>query len=491
MPPWSLKAFVLFLSLSGSATALMLLRKWRSWHHVQSASTPACQSNRMSIPVMTAGKVEASQSGTATIFSSVINLYKMIVGAGVLALAAGVAAFSAAPVAVLPGLAVVFFLGSVSAYAFTLVARASNEVGAETYRDIWAKLIGERTAIIPALAVAFKTSIGGLSFSIILGDAFASIASLTGLPAIMCNSNTWIVALSTFVLLPLSLMRNLSSLAIGSLIGTIGTLYTAAFMLLRFADKSYSVGGKFFEVTAEGSRPFFAAHTASNPLINPSIFVLISMLATNYLCHYNAPKLYQELAPPADGSSKDKAFTKVALGGFGLAALVSGLMMAAGYLTFGGAAQGLILNSYAVSDPLAFVARLGICASVLFSYPLLFVGLRTSVLNLFKLDGSKNSVHIISTLLLLGSVNGLSLVIKDLGMVVAVGGAALGSAVVYTFPALFFIQAMRQKKKALEAQGQELPAGCLREMYGNYGLVALGILLSVIGVKVSLHSALH
>jgi len=314
---------------------------------------------------------------------------------------------------------------------------------------------------------------------------------LTGLPAIFCQSNTWIIGLSAFVLLPLSLMRNLSSLAIGSLIGTVGTLYTAAFMALRLADHSYSAGGKFYEVMAASSRPFFEAHTASHPLINPSIFVLISMLATNYLCHYNAPQLYQELAPPTDGSSKDKEFNKVALGGFGLAALVSALMMACGYLTFGGASQGLILNSYAISDPLAFVARLGIIASVLFSYPLLFVGLRTSVLNLLKLDGNNNSVHIISTLLLLCSVNGLSLVLKDLGLVVAVGGAALGSAVVYTFPALFFIQAMRQKKKALEAQGQQLPAGLAREMYGNYGLVALGITLSVIGVTVSLQSRLH
>ena len=43
-------------------------------------------------------------------------------------------------------------------------------------------------------------------------------------------------------------------------------------------------------------------------------------------------------------------------------------------------------NRYATSDPLAFLARLGICASIIFSYPLIFVGLREGVLELLGLQ---------------------------------------------------------------------------------------------------------
>ena len=66
----------------------------------------------------------------------------------------------------------------------------------------------------------------GLSYSIILGDSFSSIASLTGATGVLASSNFWIIALSAFVLLPLALLRDLSSLAIGSVVGTAGTLYT-------------------------------------------------------------------------------------------------------------------------------------------------------------------------------------------------------------------------------------------------------------------------
>jgi len=432
----------------------------------------------------------ASASSGSSVSTSVVNLAKNIVGSGVLALAAGIASFSSAPTAIVPALALLLFLGSVSGYSFSLIARVGDEVGASTYRDTWAKVFGEKLAIIPALTTVFKTYVGGLSYAIIVGDSFKSIASLAGAPAVLQSSNAWIILLSAFVLLPLSLMRDLSSLAVGSIIGTAGTLFTALFMLLRLADGSYAAGGKFHELIAPSARPAFAAASASRPLLNPSIFVLVSMLATAFLAHYNAPKYYKELETPPNGD-KQASFNLVCVGAFGLAAVLCGTIMAAGYLTFGGASQGLILNSYATTDPLAFIARLGICASIIFSYPLNFVGLRDGVLNMLGMSdqASKSSVHIISSLILLCAMNGLALFLKNLGLVVSVGGAALGSSLVYIFPALMFIQATRQKEAALAAKGESLPAARRNEMYANYGLVGLGVSLAIVGVKMSLAAA--
>ena len=163
--------------------------------------------------------------------------------------------------------------------------------------------------------------------------------------------------------------------------------------------------------------------------------------------------------------------------------------MAGGYLTFGGASQGLILNSYATSDPLAFLARLGICASVIFSYPLNFVGLREGVLGLLNLKqhAGKASVHTITTVVLMCLMNGLALKLKNLGLVVAFGGALLGSALVYIFPALMFIQATRQ----LIAQGKPVSDSRKKEMYANYGLAGLGGALGVVGCVMSLKNAAH
>merc|ERR1711871_966644 len=150
--------------------------------------------------------------------------------------------------------------------------------------------------------------------------------------------------------------------------------------------------------------------------MNANVFVLLSMLASAFLAHYNAPKFYAELAPAEAGKSKLPKFNAVVGGAFGLAAALMGSIMAGGFLTFGGASQGLILNSYATSDPLAFVARLGIGMSIIFSYPLNFLGLREGLFAMFnqKEAAKKPAVHIAVTLLLMGLMNGAALFMKDL-----------------------------------------------------------------------------
>ena len=195
-------------------------------------------------------------------------------------------------------------LGAISGYTFSSIARVGSAVGASTYRDTWAKLFPASTSIVPAATIMFMTVCAGLSYSIIIGDMFASIATLAGAPKLLCMPNTWLVGVSVAVLLPLSLLRDLSSLAVGSVIGTAGTLYTAVFMALRCFDRSYAAGGAFHAAMPAASQPLFYASTAAKPLFNPSLFVLVSMLATAFLAHYNAPKLYAELAPPKDGGSK-------------------------------------------------------------------------------------------------------------------------------------------------------------------------------------------
>ena len=59
--------------------------------------------------------------------------------------------------------------------------------------------------------------------------------------------------------------------------------------------------------------------------------------------------------------------------------VLSAVVMVSGFLTFGGAADGYILNNYATTDKLAQLARLAIGGSIVTTYPLLHQGLRDTV----------------------------------------------------------------------------------------------------------------
>ena len=111
--------------------------------------------------------------------------------------------------------------------------------------------------------------------------------------------------------------------------------------------------------------------------------------------------------------------------------------------------------------------------SIIFSYPLNFVGLRSGVLGMFGASGEKQGTHVALTLLLLCLMNGASLFLKDLGLVVGLGGAILGSALVYIFPALM---AIGEKSGAMEGKEKAL----------NYGLAGLGVFFAGLGAVMCL-----
>ena len=139
------------------------------------------------------------------------------------------------------------------------------------------------------------------------------------------------------------------------------------------------------------------------------------------------------------------------------------------------------------ADSLALMARLGISASIIFSFPLNFVGLREGALALIgkQKQAARRSWHAASTVLLLCVMNGLALVVKDLGALAAFSGALAGSAIIYIFPAAMFL-----KSAALQrAKGTDATSGAPRyqagEVVANWMMAGLGVLLAIVGGTVS------
>lgn len=273
------------------------------------------------------------------------------------------------------------------------------------------------------------------------------------------------MALSAMVLLPLCSLKNLSSLAPFSLLGLGGTLYTAVFMAIRYFDKSYQVGGKFFN-----SIPATPMFTHAGFKLNHLTFVLLSMLSTSYIAHYNAPKFYNELQKP-----NMSRFNTVVGGAFGSAVLFFIFIMVIGYLTFGGNTAGFVLNNYSSQDTMATLARFAIGLALLTGYPFTFSALREGILDIANAQGERrNTLFKPLTMSLLAGVTGLALVLKDVGFVVSLTGAMFGCMLMFVVPAVMNIQNMKRTK-----EGSQL------EIAANYGMIGTGLIMAVLGVYVS------
>jgi len=414
--------------------------------------------------------------GTATIPNEIFNLVKGIVGSGVLGLPAGIAAYGNAPSAVLPAIALIALIGFFSAYGFSLIGRVCSYTGGTSYPDAWSKSVSKDTSWIIAVSTTMKTFCAVLTYSMILADTGKALAETGGYAL---SRTTSLLGITSLFILPLCWLKNLSSLAPFSLIGTIGMLYTAVAMGIRYFGKAYiapsaAVAAKF--VVDTQFQPAFGANGAAS-VLNPSSFILICMLSTAYMAHFNAAKFFIELK-----DNTIERFNTVVSTSFGISVAIFAAIASMGFLTFGGATSGLILNNYSTKDVLMSVSRIAVAVSLVFSYPLAFQGARDGMLDLLQIKDRSNTTLNTLTVALLAAVTAVAYKLRDVSLVLAFAGATLGNALIYVFPALMFrgsVLKMKDASKSLK-----------REVKFAMGSAGLGIGFGIIGLRMAIKSVL-
>mmetsp|Transcript_6159 Transcript_6159/g.17193 ORF Transcript_6159/g.17193 Transcript_6159/m.17193 type:complete len:280 (-) Transcript_6159:160-999(-) len=275
------------------------------------------------------------------------------------------------------------------------------------------------------------------------------------------------------------MLKDLSALAFTSILGIAGTLYATLAIVLRSIDGTYGIGGRFAASVA--AAPSFGVTGGS--VFSPKAFVLLSMLGTAYNAHFNAPRFFLQLK-----NNTLKRFDQVVWRSFWASTVFFAACMIGGFLTFGSTSAGLILNNYSVQDKMLTFCRSAIGASILFTFPLTFVGARDGILATLVKGTPSEAQRTTATLGILGAITALACKISDVGVVVSFGGAVLGSAIIYVFPGLLHLATQRQ-----QIRSGELDLGTSRwgrfSLLGNYALVGMGAALGVIGGAVSILSA--
>ena len=240
-------------------------------------------------------------------------------------------------------------------------------------------------------------------------------------------------------------------------------------MLIRCLDKSYQVGGKYYNDIAEEYRPDFGDY---NMAWSSQVLPFACIVFEAFVMHYNSPRFYAELK-----NASIPRFSLVVLGSFGLSAVMYMSIATAGYLTFGGNSNGLILNNYSASDPLASLCRIMIVGSTVVTYPITFIGVRDGVMDIIELpDEQQTSRNLdILTIALLMIITCIAVVCTDLGIINAVGGGTLATMIVFVFPVMMYY-------KAVQIRGERASRGQRREVVFAMSLMVFGIILGTIGV---------
>jgi sodium-coupled neutral amino acid transporter 11 len=414
------------------------------------------------------GAVEVMQASTVPI--SVFNLAKNIIGAGILALPAGMVSGKGTGLANAVVLLIVMAL--LSAWSFSIIGELVQDTGAKSFKELWARTIGESSSgFVDHILMALTFGVA-IMYSCFIGDLITSFLKRLDVPLLFKDRSVNIVWVTLSTLLPLCLQKDLSALQFSSIAGNVAVLYSVIFIVKRSLDGTYSTGGVYSMNTPHG------IGSTAIPAWSLSIgtCVLLNMLATSFMAHPNAVMFYREL--------KDRSmprFNLVITVAFTISALAYVISMVAGYNTFGIKSQGIILLNYHQYDEAAALGVAATALSIIGGYPLLFAGLRDAFVSFLRTSAKKGGVldalskdFTLSTILPLIAATLVALVASDIKLIVSLVGSLFGAAIVYVIPSYMFLKHV--------AKGARQPKS---KVLFAHAVMLFGIVLGVGGTAVT------
>jgi len=474
--------------------------------------------------VLVADSVTASSTthhSKLSISSLVINIVADLCPHGMMPLAYGLSQGSSGPTGFIPAVLLIALFGSMSAYTMLSYAELSKATESRNIGELWGKLISEKTKWVIDLSI-FALCFGCCVFySAFMGDIFTSFSSAVGLGGLLTKRWFVLISMSTGILLPLCLLEDLSALQFSSIMGVVGIAYTVLFHLIRLIDGSYQPNSDMLYHVLDKMQPSFPSPKMKAWNMHSGSLVLINMFCVAFLSHYNSINYYEEFDNPNNGR-----YTTAVCLGFGLSMAVFTCMMFSGYFLFGSSCQPLLLNNFpTTADSLASIARLATGLAITFAYPLMFAGLKSSMVSLLEfamsrgssssakleeivaVHGEDGSVKLEEVVAVHGedggptvakSMKDASVVIvlsvitaiavqcseEDVSIVLGIVGSVLGCFVAYALPGVLKLALMRQRKRS------NLPNNKYEVAY-NHALVALGAIFGGLGVWITFSTDPH
>lgn len=157
-----------------------------------------------------------------------------------------------------------------------------------TYAGAWAKTVSPESQWLVQSVVVISPIVSCLASSIVLTDILGLVLLKLGMPSsVYGNRNVVIGILSSCVLYPLCILKDLSALKSVSVLGVAGHLVAMGALALRIMDKSYFQGGKFFAPAAAAATASAGAVTQAAKAGLSKWFVLASLLSYCFVTHYN------------------------------------------------------------------------------------------------------------------------------------------------------------------------------------------------------------
>eukprot|EP00941_MAST-03F_sp_MAST-3F-sp1_P001900 g1900.t1 len=403
------------------------------------------------------------KKGSASVPSSIFTLANTTIGAGTLALP-----YFYSETGIILGSIMLFIVASLSALSLHLLVRCGELSKRRSYMDVAFAAFGkpgqwavETTMMLLCFGAitAYLVIIGTLLRSSL--ESLAVINQTTkGLQMWYLQSNFLCGFSVLSIMLPLSLLKNLSALAFTSLLSLLAILFVVGLVAWEAISHWSTTEGEFLS-SFGGNGGYSWAR------IGPKFFLVIPTVG---LAFTNQPNIYQIVCELERPTSR-RVYSVINITTCACTCLYF-LIGIIGYLRFGhgecskppiprsegGVCDDILLNYDSTNSYLKMSlfssARLAMVISLIFSVPLLVFPARVCLHSLLRASlppslrgGAPNLYFIAETILLLASAFIVNVLVPDIISLFGLTGAVTGSLLVYILPASFYLSIKRKEEE--------------------------------------------
>lgn len=293
---------------------------------------------------------------TGTVKSSVINLVKTIVGAGLLAIP-----YAFRNDGVLVGIVLVLLAAITSGFGLFILGKCSKTLINPRDSSFFSLCMLTYPSLSPLFDLAMITQCFGvgLSYLVLIGDVF---------PGLLGGRRDWWIVGSSIVVVPLCLLKKLDSLKYSSLIGLFALAYLSLLILSTFVYEYSS--GHYKDV--RGDISWWSVYDYKGLMSTFSIIIFA------YTGSMNLFSIVNEL--------RDNSMTNISSvvnRSISISTVFFTAVALSGYLTFGSNTLGNVILNYDESSVYVHVGKFCLGSMVILTFPLLFHPCRIAVHNLY------------------------------------------------------------------------------------------------------------
>ena len=316
------------------------------------------------------------------------------------------------------GLFLLILVAWIVDYGVKQMVLCGVKVRKTNFEDVMEYSFGHKGFYAVAIAMSIFAFGAMCAYHVVIGDTITPIIA-TLFPDSFLNNRQLIVFLYSFIfMLPLSLLKNMSSLAWSSSLSIISVLVIVIIVCIEAPKRNPD------EVLYRTAYTFAEKKAVSG----------VGAMAFAFVCHHSSFIVYNSLK---DATTKRWSIVTHASLGISLGLCV--LLAVSGYLNFQTDTKGDILNNFSYDNTAVNFARGLLALTMVFTFPMENFVVRHCIFATLKrrdkiTETNYNWYHYIITLLLWGSALTVGLFVDDLGIVLEIVGIIGGSLIGFIFP---------------------------------------------------------